>query len=86
MTGFFTAIPEGQAITYAKGVYRQVPIYERKSAIYARQGAGFVRLNAGGGTSNPNIRWAEIDAGHGHFAEKVGGFVEYLPPAMEAAE
>jgi hypothetical protein len=83
---FFTPIPEGQAIIHSRGVYRQVPIFERAGQIYAKQGGGFVRLICGGATSSTNIRWAEIDAGHGEFNEKTGGAVEYIAPVASVRE
>ncbi len=86
---FFTVIPEGQAIVHARGVYRQVPIYERGGHVYARFGGGMVRLNMGGATSAPNVRWAEAWAPAGQIVEKPGGFVEWHPaptPVAEAAE
>lgn len=83
---FITAIDEGQAIIHSRGIYRQVPLYQRDGKIYAKHGGGFVRLSQGGATSAPNIRWAEIDTPHGTTEEKAG-FVTYEPNAMrEAAE
>lgn len=85
---FITAIPEGQAIIHSKGVYRQVPLYERGGRIYAKHGAGFVRLSQGGATSAPNVRWAEIDTPNGTH-EEIGAAVVYTAhegQALEAAE
>lgn len=85
---FFTAIPEAQGIIHAAGVYSQVPLYERGGKVYAKRGAGFVRLSQGGATSAPNVRWAEIDTPFGVWRE-TGGTVEYVAdpaPVSEAAE
>ena len=87
---FFSIIPEGQAIVHQRGVYRQVPIYERDGKVYAKYGAGFVRLIQGGSTSAINIRWAEIDPGQGSHEER-SGYVFYTAPVeamrvLEAAE
>lgn len=83
---FITAIDEGQAIVHSRGVYRQVPLYQRDGKIYAKHGGGYVRLAQGGSTSAPNVRWAEIDTPHGEWSEKSGA-VFYTPNAMqEAAE
>ena len=82
---YFTAIPEGQAITHTKGVYRQSPIFQRGGKIYARHGAGYVRLMQGGSTSAPSVRWAEIDTPEGQWSED-GGYVTYEGPIAEAAE
>lgn len=65
----FTIIPEGQAIVLSGGVYRQVPIYARAGHVYAKHGAGFVRLMRGGGTSHVNIKWLELDNPDGGHTE-----------------
>ena len=85
---FFTAIPEGQAIVHARGVYRQVPLYARGEKVYAKYGGGFVRLSYGGATSNANVRWAEYDAGLGIITETGMRAPEYQGEAevLEAAE
>jgi hypothetical protein len=46
-----------------KGVYRQVPLYRRGDAIFAKWGAGYIRLRASGATSTPNVIWLELDGG-----------------------
>ena len=73
---FFTAISEGQGIIHARGVYRQVALFERKGRVYARHGGGYVRLIQGGSTSSPNIRWAEIYTPNGEHDER-SGYVFY---------
>lgn len=86
---FITAIPEGQAIINSRGVYRQVPIYERGGKIYAKYGAGFVRLSQGGATSSPSVRWAELDTPNGRYSEKSGSVYYHAADegqALEAAE
>lgn len=81
---YFTAIPEGQAITHINGVYRQIPIFERGGKIYARHGAGYVRLFQGGQTSAPNVRWSDIDTPMGQWTEHTGYvFYEGQPEAAE---
>ena len=79
---FFTAVPDAQAILHSKGVYRQVALYTRGDKVYAKWGAGFVRLSQGGATSHPNVRWADFDPGHGIMQEKAGSVI-YLPPVGE---
>lgn len=60
----FVSVIEGAfAWMYTKGIFRQVPLYIRGEAIFAKWGAGYVRLRANGATSNPNIRWNELDGG-----------------------
>lgn len=85
---YFSEITEGQAIVQSKGTYRQVSLYERGGRIYAKYGAGFVRLNKGGSTSNMAVRWSEIDTPNGA-NEEVGHEVIYKAndaPVLEAAE
>lgn len=81
---YFSEIPEGQAIICSNGVYYQCKIGVRGGRIYAQRGRGYVRLHAGGTTSNPKVQWYEIDAGDGTYKE-VGSAVNYFPP-MRAAE
>lgn len=69
---FFTVIPEGQGIIQARGIYRQVTLFERKGRVYAKHGGGYVRLNQGGSTSAPNIRWTDLDTPNGSWAEAQG--------------
>jgi hypothetical protein len=73
---FFTAIPEGQAIIYANGVYRQTALYMRGERVYAKYGSGFVRLSQGGSTSHPKFRWADLYTPNGVWSES-GGMVTY---------
>ena len=73
---FFTVIPEGQGIIQARGVYRQVALFERKGRVYAKHGGGYVRLNQGGSTSAPNIRWTDLDTPNGEHDER-SGYVFY---------
>ncbi len=74
---YFSEIPEGQAIVCSGGVYRQTPIAQRKGLIYAKYGAGYVRLHSGGGSSHPKLKWYEIDAADGGFEESSQG-VKYV--------
>lgn len=60
---YFTQIPGATALIHSGGVYRQADLYARKDAIYAKHGAGYIKLSIGGATSAPKIRWAEFDAG-----------------------
>lgn len=60
---FFTQIPGAVALVHTRGTYRQADLYARGERIYARIGAGFIRLGIGGATSAPTTRWAEYDAG-----------------------
>ncbi len=69
---FFTQIPEAQAILRQSGVYRQVDLYARDGLVYAKYGAGYVRLAQGGSTSHPKINWLETDSPVGKITEGRG--------------
>jgi hypothetical protein len=58
--GLFHIIDDSFAITHSKGVYKQCCLYHRDNALYAKNGAGFVRLMRSNDTSVPHIRWCEI--------------------------
>lgn len=81
---YLSEIPEGQAIIALNGVYRQVKIAVRADRVYARYGAGYVRLHQGGATSHPKVRWYQIDAGDGTYREDKGA-VYYTGPLQSVA-
>lgn len=60
---FFTQITGAMALIHSGGVYRQTDLYARADAVYAKYGAGYIRLGIGGATSAPRVKWAEFDAG-----------------------
>lgn len=82
---YFSTVPEGQVVTLNRGVYRQSQLFVRDGKLYAKYGAGYVRLHQGGSSSLPNMRWLEIDAGDGSYKES-GGAVSYVQPKAVAAE
>ena len=82
---FFTIIPEAQAVIVVRGVYRQVPLFERGGKIYAKIGNGFVRLMQGGGMSTPAGKWIEYDVPEGEAVE-AQGYLTYTPVKMIAAQ
>ena len=54
MSYFKEVEPEGSvAIVSRNGVYQQCPLYTRNGMLFAKVGAGFVRLAANGSTSHP---------------------------------
>lgn len=59
----FHKVDEGAVITLSKGVWRQSDLYRRECNLYAKHGAGFIRLFKGGGTSIPTVSWKALDAG-----------------------
>lgn len=59
----FTEVQDGLVITHEKGIYRQLPLFRRDQYVYAKVGAGFIRLYKQGATSKPNIKWVDYDPG-----------------------
>lgn len=60
---YFSIITGATGLIHSRDVYRQADLYARADAVYAKYGAGFIRLGIGGATSAPNIRWADFDPG-----------------------
>jgi len=53
---FFKQIEGDAAILVENGVYKQVDLYSRDGYLFAKVGAGFVRLMADGSTSKHKLR------------------------------
>ena len=83
---YFSEIPECQIIIRNNGVYRQVDGFQRDGKIYAKYGAGYVRLLQGGGTTQPRIGWLEIDTPRGTFREERGEVTYRGRPSKVAAK
>jgi hypothetical protein len=60
----FHIIDDAAVVLRSKGVFQQAKLYRRAGAIYAGWGKGFIRLQAGSGTTLPGVSWDEI-AGDG---------------------
>lgn len=54
--GLFQEIEGEAAVIIEGGVYKQVPIFKRNGYLYAKSGAGFIRLYADGSTTKPKCR------------------------------
>lgn len=52
----FQQIEGDVAVLSQNGVYKQVDVYERDGALYAKHGGGFIRLYADGATSQSKVR------------------------------
>ena len=57
----FHQVPHEQAIIHKGGVYRQVDVFHRGSALYVGVGTGFVKLMYGGRTSDPRTSWIDLE-------------------------
>jgi hypothetical protein len=60
---FITELEGAFAWIGTGGVYRQTPLYYRGEALFAKWGAGYVRLRAHGATSAPKVIWHDLDGG-----------------------
>lgn len=57
---YFRELDGDAAILIRRGVFLQCPLYIQGSNVYARYGAGFVRLANDGSTSSPALRVVSI--------------------------
>jgi len=64
---------EGSALLRTKqGVFREAKLAVRGSDLYAIVAGGYVRLLQGNDTSNPNLRWTELNGVQHQGADKLG--------------
>lgn len=74
------------AILRRGGVYLQCPVYERHGFLYAKLGAGFVRLMASKSTSAPNATLDELYVTDDLVREKRSGALALAALVAEAHE
>lgn len=55
----FTKLKDSVAICSLRGYYKQLDLYEWHTGLYAKTGAGYIRLCAEGNTTGA-VRWQEI--------------------------
>lgn len=71
----FKKIEGAAAVLLSKGVHRQVDVYERNDALFARWGNGFIALRYSGfgglGTALPHVNVVHVE---GPFAYRTKGF------------
>lgn len=70
--GLFKKVEGAAAITITGGVYKQVDVYERDEFLYAKDGAGFVRLYKNGSTTKANVRFVELHCDYVLCSDGVG--------------
>lgn len=64
---------EGEtALIVERGVYKQVPLFERAGALFAKAKGGFVRLSKDGSTSVSTVRMQELIYDGDLFADPFG--------------
>lgn len=57
----FTEVQSVFCIILERGVFRQVPVFDDGSIIYAKAKGGYIRLMDGFRTSVPSVSWRLID-------------------------
>lgn len=83
-SGLFVKVDDVAVIVESKsGIQKQVPIYSRKSVLYASIGSGFVALSSSQGnrkgTSSTSYKWIEIiplDNAGFEYMEPTVGYLE----------
>lgn len=68
----FTVLDDQVIVRTAKGVYKQAKIAIRGMHPFAKVGGGFIQLYTNGTTSNPDIRWVDMENGHCYKAGSLG--------------
>lgn len=60
---FFSHVENAFVLLKTSGVYFQTDLYRRGEHLFAKVGAGYIRLGISGETSKPKTHWLEIDPG-----------------------
>ena len=55
--GLFHELFQEKIVLRWKGRFYQTQVYHRNHEIYAKLGAGYVRLHSAGNTTEPNVMW-----------------------------
>lgn len=69
---FFKQVEGEAAVLVSDGIYRQVDLYSRDGYLFAKFGAGFVRLKADGSTSKSKLRLEHMSWTGGLFKDTFG--------------
>lgn len=80
----FHIIDDATAILRSKGVYRQVTVYRRGDEVFAKWGAGYVKLLSAGHTTHPNVSWVDVDPA-GVTIQTTPGGIRIKEPAASPA-
>lgn len=61
----FTKLEDSYAVTYHRGLFRQVEVFERKGYLYVKHGSGFASLHKSNtaelATSLPDLKVVELN-------------------------
>lgn len=56
----FVPIPNGSALLFSRGLFREADLFSRDGAVYAKWQTGFVKLGGGSLTSLPAVSYADL--------------------------
>jgi hypothetical protein len=82
--GFFTQIEGEAAILVQKGVYKQVDLYRRDGALYAKASGGFIKLFADGSTTSAATRLDTLSYDGPLFKDPLGRLL--VDPGIKGAK
>ena len=84
----FEKIDNVTALMRSRGVMKEAQVYSRKGLLYAKHGAGLIKLLSKGNTTVPSISWIDVSLGDTEIAvsESFGGVELPNLPVAEAAE
>jgi len=69
---FFKHVEGESAVIVTSGIYKQVDVYMRNGALYAKDGGGFIRLYADGATTKARTRLETISWEGTLFKDRLG--------------
>lgn len=58
----FHIIDDAVVHLQSRGIYREAKVYRRGEHVFAKWGAGYIRLLAHSGTTVPSVSWHDIEA------------------------
>lgn len=81
----FKIVSDASVVLYRQGVEREVPVAHRKGRLYAKHGAGWVKLAGQGQLAVKGMSWSDLTDVPGiHQPERV--FPRYVGPDMDDAD
>lgn len=81
----FKIVPKASVILHRQGVEREVPVAHRKGRLYAKHGAGWVKLCGHGQLAVKGMSWCDLtEVGGIHQPE--GAYPRYVDLDLDALE
>lgn len=69
----FKEIKDKSVVLLSRGVYREVSLFKRDGQVYAKYGAGYIRLYVRAATSVSSVTWYDINLDVRH--DKLGRII-----------